>query len=91
MEKREGKNEGHGIKEEGRVLEEVHGRIQGKGPMGSGQACHPWEVARLARDLWRLKMLMRDLKDERGTLLEHDEDKFKALVKRHFHWEEEGR
>ena len=39
----------------------------------------PWEVARLARDLWRLRMSMRKLVEEEGGSLEEDEEKAAAL------------
>src|SRR5258706_302385 len=47
----------------------------------------PWEVARLARDPWRLKLSMRNLNDKDGNLLEEDETKAEALAKQHFRWE----
>ena len=50
-----------------------------------------WEVARLARDLWRMKMSIRELKDKEGGPLEGDEKKVEALAGRHFLWEKEGR
>ena len=38
-----------------------------------------------------MKLSMRDLKDNEGTLLEGDEAKARALAERHFCWEEGGR
>ena len=51
----------------------------------------PWEVARLARDPWRMKMSMRELRDEEEGSLEGDGEKAEALAGRHFRWEEGGR
>ena len=48
-------------------------------------------MARLARDPWRMKMSMRELKDKEGGSLERDEEKAEALAGRHFRWEEGGR
>ena len=45
-------------------------------------------MARLARDPWRMKMSMRELKDKEGGSLEGDEEKAEALAGRHFCWEE---
>ena len=45
-------------------------------------------MARLARYPWRLKMSMRELKDEDETSLKEDKDKVAALEKKNFYWEE---
>ena len=51
----------------------------------------PWEVARLARDPWRLQFSMQELNDNEGNPLITDREKAEALGKRHFHWDKDGR
>ncbi|RPB19072.1 hypothetical protein L211DRAFT_853533 [Terfezia boudieri ATCC MYA-4762] len=50
-----------------------------------------WEVAKWAKDLWRLKGVIGVLRNEDREEYKEDEEKRASLVKNHFKWREEGR
>ena len=49
----------------------------------------PWEIVRWAKEPWRLKTRMRNLRDVEGRTLETDEDKSEGLVRDLFRWNDE--
>ena len=49
-----------------------------------------WEVVRWAKDPWRLKTRMRNLRDLEGTTLGTDGQKAEGLVRDLFGWNEES-
>ena len=51
----------------------------------------PWEIVKWAKDPWKIKESMRDLKDKQGRLLETDQEKADGLNRDLFGWDEEGR
>ena len=48
----------------------------------------PWEIVRWAKDPWRLKTRMRNLKDREGRVLSSEKEKVEGLVRDLFGWEE---
>ena len=52
---------------------------------------NPWEIVRWAKDPWKLKESMGDLKDLEGKELSSDEEKAEGITRDLFGWDEEGR
>lgn len=50
-----------------------------------------WEVVKWAKDLWRIREVMKSLKDIDDNLLNTDEEKEEGLVRNHFGSNEGGR
>ena len=50
-----------------------------------------WEVVKWAKDLWRIRELMKSVRDVDNNLLNMDKEKAEGLVRDHFVWNEEGR
>ena len=48
----------------------------------------PWEIVRWAKDPWRLKTRMRNLKDKEGRALGSEKEKVEGLVRDLFGWRE---
>ena len=46
----------------------------------------PWEVVKWAKDAWKIRKVMKSLRDTNNNPLNTDEEKTEGMIRYHFMW-----